>query len=135
MKYGVGLLNQCSTGAQCVNKCSTGFTGPYQSEGFTPNGDMLSLGALGNGVGMGLEVLPSSPPCGISDLVGFSDFFLFFWFWNGDSKNTQNRVSQKKSVQKNTPDGANRSVSATRYRGRDFGAEFYFISMENGRKP
>ena len=26
------------------------------------NGDMLSLGALGNGVGMGLEIL-LSPPC------------------------------------------------------------------------
>ena len=40
-----------------------------QSEGFTPNGDMLSLGALGNGVGMGLEILPSPP----SSCVGFGN--------------------------------------------------------------
>ena len=33
------------------------------SEGFTPNRDMLSLGAWVDGVGMGLEILPSPPSC------------------------------------------------------------------------
>ena len=77
----------------------------YQSEGFTPNGDIFFLGAWVDGVGMGLEILP--PPC--EPGPGFLEKPTFL----------------EKVMSKKSPDGADRSVLEKRHISAEDGREFF----------